>query len=713
MNQSFRSGASLHALLTDAPVPALLHFLASLDLGLTLPSGGDDATIRQQLLLTFGDLETTLARKLDDLAKRLLTLAKSRGAETLRKVAQARLVPEALAVFNDQPDGVARAIHALQVHCSAFEDAESLQHAQHYRDYSPIFSAFDAPIARDFVWNEASERELHDRIVAVLKLDGPVRLSHLEVAEEGEAGSTHVVIIRHGGPLASVATHGDDGSKGWLYFRPSTEATLIYSPRRGIVEVCAPSPSMRQDVAVAFAEVGLGQDLSNKPLSFKLYNLSRFRASLVLPHHQPEGLPVERVSVVEVDLCLEDRRRRLTLRGLVGDDIEAVAETYLGSRHLLRRHPVARVVIAVEYRPARGRKTRTLKITLSEPNRCNLRGNPDAELRKLGYDLLEHWGVLTALRTLGPHDGRKLLPSLLELYDLGLPTHTERDLQERGFDVAAFSGLGFIEPAGRQDNMLVDEDDGSPELVEVGYGIAGTGEFEDFQGGTAWQPKALVTKYRINRDWILETILKELFPDVRFRAVAAGAPELHRLGELQLGDETVVCYLARSLSIPAVLRNIDDHLRGGATPGVGLVLSAGAPSIGFVGSHVVLDVHSFLRGEADGGALDLDALRLAYRSAKARARNGSTVELAKAGGGFATLHMPGKTPLTLIGEKQVAIFEKLVDAYRDGVLLVPTARLVEGTGSNAVRQSFGGRWKDVENVYLISPSKGYWQLGVA
>ena len=108
-----------------------------------------------------------------------------------------------------------------------------------------------------------------------------------------------MIIVRHGGPLSSVATHGEDGGKDWLYYRPSTEATLIYSPsswhRRGVRS----SPSMRQDMAVAFAEVGLGEDLSNKPLSFKLYNLTRFRGSLTLPLHQPGGLRVERVSVVE------------------------------------------------------------------------------------------------------------------------------------------------------------------------------------------------------------------------------------------------------------------------------------------------------------------------------------------------------------------------------------------------------------------------------
>jgi hypothetical protein len=529
------------------------------------------------------------------------------------------------------------------------------------------------------------------------------------VTEEGESATSHVIIVRHGGPLSSIATHGKDGEKDWLYYRPSTEATLIYAPTRGIVEVCAASPSVRQDVAMAFAEVSLEQDLSNKPLSFKLYDLSRFRQSLTLPLHQPGDLRVERVGVVEVDLCLSDPLRRLTLRVPAADDIEAVAEQDLGSRRLLRQYPVVRLVVAVEYWPPEGRRTRALKLSLSAPNRCNLRGNPDPELRKLGYDLLEHWGVLQALRTLGPDDGRRLLPSLLALYDLGADILLEHELAERGFDVAAFSSHGFLQPAGRLTSMLVDEDDGCPELVEVYPGIGGTGEFEDFHGGTAWQPKALVTKYRVNQDWVRETVLRGLLPMLPGRAVATPVAALHRLGEISLGDEAVVCYLARGLSDPRIVRSVEDHLRGGTTPGYGLILAAGEPGVGFLGSNVVLDVTPFLRGEIDGPAIDLEQLRLAYLAARQRARNGNTVELVKAGDGLATLHVPGKPPLTLTGENQIRMFDKLVTAFLKGTLLVPTSTLIEGTSCRTPKQAFSN-WNDIVDVYLCSPRKGYWQL---
>ena len=574
---------------------------------------------------------------------------------------------------------------------------------------TPIFSAFDAPVAATFVWNEASERQLRDRIQKELKLEGPVRLSHLELAEEGETERNHVIIVRHGGPLSSVATHGEDGGKDWLYYRPSTEATLIYSPSRGIVEVCANSPSMRQDMAVAFAEVGLGEDLSNKPLSFKFYNLTRFRGSLTLPLHQPGGLLVERISVVEAEVCLGDRRRRLTLKVPAEDTIDAVADEHLGGPRLLRQHPVVRVVIAVEYWPAEGKRIRTLKITLSEPNRCNLRGNANAALRKLGYDLLEHWGVLQPLRTLGPDDRRRLLSALLALYDLGATTWTEHELSERGFDVEAFAGHGFVEPAGRLRDLLIDEDDGSPEVVQVGAGIGETGEFEDFGGRPAWVPKTLVKTYRVNTDWVLETVLKELLPGRSVRSARRVIPALECLGELELGDEVVVCYLARGLLDARTVRRLEDHLRGSAGTGYGLILSAGEPGVGFLGSNVVLDVRTFMNAAIDQPALDFDQLRLAYLSSRQRARNGSVVELIASPFGTATLHIPGKAPISITGAKQIGIVDKLVEAHRRGTRLVPTGELLKDTSCATPKQAFSN-WIELENTYIGSPKKGFWQL---
>ena len=68
-------------------------------------------------------------------------------------------------------------------------------------------------------------------MVRVLALEEPVRLSHLTIEEDGRDGLSHVVIVRHGDVVTSVAEHRPDGARKWHYYNPSKEITLIYTPR--------------------------------------------------------------------------------------------------------------------------------------------------------------------------------------------------------------------------------------------------------------------------------------------------------------------------------------------------------------------------------------------------------------------------------------------------------------------------------------------------
>jgi hypothetical protein len=301
------------------------------------------------------------------------------------------------------------------------------------------------------------------------------------------------------------------------------------------------------------------------------------------------------------------------------------------------------------------------------------------------------------------------LPALLALYDLGEAVLTEHELNQRGFDVQAFAGHAFLEPAGRIGVMVIDADEGGPELVEMGIGLGNTGAFEDGTGRQAWQARALVTRYRVNRDWVQETILKELLPSVTSRPVQTSVPELLLLGELTLGEARVPCHLARGLSNPRVARRAEEYLRGCSPGGYGLILDAGRSGIGYLGPNVVVPIADYLSADAGRDALDLDQLRLTFEANRLRALNGTSVELIS-NGAVATLYIPGRPPLSLTGEKQIRIIDRLVKAQRSGTPLVQTSELLAGTGSTALSQSFRGRWSEIENSYLISRTKGYWQL---
>ena len=138
------------------------------------------------------------------------------------------------------------------------------------------------------------------------------------------------------------------------------------------------SPSVRQQVAGCFAETGLKLDLSGKPLTLKQYNMGRFLDSLRLTPPRVDGFDIEHVAVVEVDARPDNYKHRASLKVTADDDIEAVAESLFGKDHLFSRAAcISRVVVSVRYTQHGSDKTKTLNITLSDPNRCNLRSNRD------------------------------------------------------------------------------------------------------------------------------------------------------------------------------------------------------------------------------------------------------------------------------------------------------------------------------------------------
>lgn len=723
MNKTFRSGQSLHRLIEDAPLEILLELLALrfpgavADLRSWDRTGDSDvARLRAELSTCIGGLGVAQTRLADDEASRIVTLGSGRGAEALSRVAGSRLDAARHEEFEAQKDALGRSLWTFLHERPTFDDADSFQHATHFRNFGKIYAAFEVPAATGagFQWTEALETALKSRIVQALGLQGACTLVHLEVQGESEEELSHVIILRHAGALSSVAEHRDDGGKGRLYYRPPNEATLIYMPAQGTVEVCAESPSVRQEVATCFAEAGLGQDLSSKPLAFRLYNLARLRTSLSLPFHEPAGFRVKEIGVVEADVPLGHPLRRLSLKVTLDDNIDAVAEKHLGLRNAFRRDSApTRVVIAIRFWPEGQNRTKTLNLTLSHPNRCNLRSQANPGHRRLGYLLLEHWGIMTKLKVITPQDERALFPMLLELYDSGTDLLLEHELMSRGLDVARLAERGFIEPSGRLESLLVDDDDGGPDLAELHPGRdMDHAEFEDARGGTVLYPQALVRKFAVNRQWVEEVLLRQIHPTLASRSFARPVDGLVFLGNLPLDGGQVPCYFARGLGEPKRSNNLDIYLRGQSETGLGLILSAGREGPLCLGANVVVPLPDYLSSNPEGPLLAMEALAAAFRQNRHRARGGTVVELAEYGRQSATLYIPGKTPLDLTGEKQIKVMRQLVDAYRSGSPVVLTKDLLAGAGSRTPSQAFNN-WQGIEGLYVERVGKrGGWKLAV-
>lgn len=732
MAKSFKNGVSLHRLLEASPLAALEGFLAAVDKGqyaaifsdVQWASATDETgtqAIRAQLLGIASALKADAAVPLDRHAHRILTLAEGRGVETVTRVA-AKLFEQAhIDAFAAQLDDLGRSLWLYQHQSLLFDEAENLFYADHYRNFGRMYEAFelDANAKVDFVWDDAVKAALEEQIQERLELTGRCTVTHLQVDKKDAAGHDipqHLLIVRHGGPLSSVAEYQEaDGSRQERYYRPLNEATLLFSPDEGVIEVFSASPSVRQQVAGCFAETGLKLDLSGKPLTLKQYNMGRFLDSLRLSPPRVDGFDIEHVAVVEVDARPDNYKHRASLKVTADDDIEEVAESLFGKDHLFSRAAcISRVVISVRYTQHGSDKTKTLNITLSDPNRCNLRSNHDPVQRELGYALLTAWGILRRVKPLTTADERALFPALLQLFDQVTKDVPGKFFIERSIDPEALADGGFIERRGRQQTLLIDTDDMAHEVSVRSAGKPGWIAYDHpVDGSRVELPASAADKYAVRRDWLDEIVHKCLKAQLASVALTKLDESLTYLGDIALGGESVPCYIARDLKNLQTLQRLDILLRAKSDKGIGLILSAGRAHPLCLGPNVLTPVADHLSATGET-LLDIERLASVFSQGKILARGGMAVDLVKHSDKSATLYIPGKAPLMLTGEKQIAIFDVLVTAYKNGSPIVKTSDAMAGSESFSPSTAFRKeQWATIKGVYLdLTPGvkRGAWVL---
>lgn len=648
--------------------------------------------------------------------RRIRSLADGKGVSSLATIIGKQFTPAQVQEFERQPDQLCRSIWVFLNARRTFEDAESFHFARQFRDYGKMYDAFEVELENAAVLDAASvdEAALAARITKVLQLKTNCTIKALDLPPTEVHPASIMLIVRHGGPLSSVYDHRDDGRRGTIYFRPPNEATLIYTPLLRQIEVCADSPVVRQEVAGSFAEVALGQNVSEKPLTWKHYNLSRFRSSLRLEAPRAEGYEIKSVSVLEAEIRLGTWKRKLLLKVSADDDIEQVAESYLRPNNIFRRaDSFSRISIAVAYNRAGDEKERTLNITISGTKSCNLQSNKDPDERNLGFALLKEWQILSAFQQIDPTDIRAMLPSLVRLHDRVDDRLNGAHLRELGLDPDRLIKGGLLERCGRQDIVLL-EDDGidweAKVMPSATNGMVRTvGPFGEDGGKMLASDMEL---YKINRQWLHETILQFLKPLLSKRAAQILDPDLTMAGSMLIdGTETPV-YFARHLDNVNVIGRLDLALRARHRAGAGIVLTSSMESPICLGPNVVVSLLSNISSESDGSAISRDGLELAYRSNASLARGGATPQVIRSGQQSATLHIPGRDPLSLVGNEQITIFERLVVAWNSGSPDKQVKELMAGFSSRSPQQAFRPQmWDSIRDVYISRGAKnGYWRL---
>ena len=672
---------------------------------------------RQAIIDALSQYDQEDLQPLEQRCRRINRLAEGKGVSSLDTIAEQRLNDEQHSEYSRQLDPLCRSIWTYDHFRNVFADAESFHLARQYRDYGKLYDAFEVELDKAMAINAASvdENALARRITEVLALKASCTVHALDLPPTDKHPQSIMLIVRHGGPLSSVLNHRDDGRREPLYYRPPNEATLIYTPSLRQIEVCADSPVVRQQVGASFAEVALEHDVSQKPLTWKRYNLSRFRSSLRLEPPQIDGYEIKFARVLEAEIRLGIWRRKLLLKVGIQDDIEEVADRYLKPHNIFRRADgFSRISIAVAYNRSGDDKERTLNISISGTKSCNLQSNKDPEERSLGYALLNAWEILSAFRQIDPNDLRAMFPQLLELHDRVENEVSGGYLHELGLDPDRLIQGGLLERRGRQDVVLIDDDiDGegtikpssTPGMVRV---IGPFGE----DGGE--RPASDLEMYEINRQWLYETVLRLMKPLLNKRISQIIDPDLTLLGAMQIDGADVPVYFARRVGEPKIINKLDLLLRARNDSGFGIVLSASPEFPSCLGPNVVVSLLSHFSAEEDEPVLSHEAIEFSFRSGRSLAMGGSTPAVHRYAAQSGTLYVPGKSPLSLVGAKQINLFERLVNAHLAGSPDVKASTLTEGSGSRSPQQCFRNEmWKSILDTYITKGARnGFWRLAV-
>jgi hypothetical protein len=730
--KAIRIGPNILALIEDARIDLARAALAAREgdnepdfkLSEDVPDQADDEAVeafRQELIQTLSEFDQDELRPAEQRSRRIRVLADGKGVNSLTTIVEQRLSDEQSQEFERQPDQLCRSIWTYLHARETFEDAESFHFARQFRDHGKLYDAFEVELENNVALDAAAidVTALATKIKEVLELKPEISctVKALDLPATDAHPASIMLIVRHGGPLSSVYDHRQDGRRGTIYYRPPNEATLIYTPSLRQIEVCADSPVVRQTVSDSFAEIALGHDISQKPLTWKRYNLTRFRTSLLLQPPEIDGYEFEFARVLEAEVRLGIWRRKLHLKVTVEDDIEEVADQYLGAMNIFRRaEAFSRIAIAVAYNRVGDEKERTLNITIAGTKSCNLQSKTDPEERSLGFALLKEWGILSAFRQIAPDDLRAIFPQLVQLHDRVDDKVSGAYLSELGLDASRLIEGGLLERRDRQDVVLIEDDDVEGEGTlkpSANKGMVRTvGPFGEDAGK---RPVSDLEMYAINAQWLHETLLRLMKPLLSRRGALILDPDLTLLGAIQIDGADVPVYFGRRLNDLKTTQRLDLIVRARNTAGVGIVLAASEEMPSHLGPNVVLPLLSHLSPADDEFLLARDGLELAFRSNLSLARGGATPQVVRTGKQSGTLYVPGKEPLHLAGNDQLTIFERLVAAAVKGSPDVQVKALMGGFDSRSPQQAFRKEtWESILNVYLSKGAKrGYWRLVVA
>lgn len=304
--------------------------------------------------------------------------------------------------LDNLPSRHARALHILLHDIEGFRRAEEIVFNDVRRggkQWSAFLADKNIDLSRD---HEALEKlkvgmreqfqtanvhlEIFDRVRAQLADD--------ESEESGRAELVQITLYRETRPNTEYAFR--NGEFGTEVRRPVLEASVTYEPRTGMIECVAPQRDDRSDIARLLAVNLLGCSPDFEPVPARAYDLSALKQRLEFPTEpadQIEGVSIEMLKLVPIEIAGE--LITVESRAKSSRDIWTVVEDRLGPHALHQDYIINQAKVVIRYRGGDTHSVRSLAVTITHPNRSNLKERTEIE-RAVARKYLPQWGLVAA-----------------------------------------------------------------------------------------------------------------------------------------------------------------------------------------------------------------------------------------------------------------------------------------------------------------------------
>lgn len=343
--------------------------------------------VRKALNKLVGEIGQSLQQEMQAEVDRVMDLADEAGEAAIRSVVTETDPLEALS------GGASRALFLFLRHFETFQRAEEVRFTDEHRrgrtwddrqgppehaiDESSV-ERFKQCLRERFGWEKAYI-DIFDR-TRVTMSEQEYRLQQLTILRSGWRTQTREFV-------------GDEPQE--RSYIPAIEAALTYEPKTGRIEVVAKDKEAREQLPDLFCSEILHAAVDSRVLPRPRYDLSHLKHPQEFPVDAEDGIESVRVCMLRL-MPMNAGGARVTIEVPFKSraTIWETAEKQLRSGSLLRSSClVTQARLTVRFEPTQAHRGRTLPITITMPNGCDLKDRTARE-RLIGSKYFARWRLL-------------------------------------------------------------------------------------------------------------------------------------------------------------------------------------------------------------------------------------------------------------------------------------------------------------------------------